>query len=386
MAPLVFSDVAPRPLPPAAPEQAHPPAVPVQIPPEHPDVPTPTPPPTPLEVASVKVGNPDAPESSTKTWLGVSKDQGALKGARADFDQGDFKRGLPGMPSEQPSQSAPPSTPEQPINSAPPAQPQTHENANDSRADLQPPKHEAAPPTASPARDQSTPGIPDAPETYDDMKVSESATPAIPTTEDLFAATLDTARDATRVARQVLAAMQTASLAMQRELASTQSPPASRAATPPVRESTDAIQNAQTTINPTPPSPPQAAPTARSGQGGNGADRESDAFSKTTPVDVRPGQPLAGKGLAIRTVAPRWTTATRVLYQPRNAVVRIKFGRDGRVLKAAYVEGQDAGPPDVSGPLLDAVYRWSAQGDELLAIPVDQPQTGVVITFRIILN
>jgi hypothetical protein len=124
----------------------------------------------------------------------------------------------------------------------------------------------------------------------------------------------------------------------------------------------------------------------RAGENGNGADRESDAFSKTDPVDVRPGQPLAGKGLSIKTVAPRWTTSTRILYQFRNPVIRVKFGRHGKVIHAAFLPGKDAGHPDVSGPLLDAIYRWTAQGDELSSIPANEPQSGISITFHVILN
>jgi hypothetical protein len=135
----------------------------------------------------------------------------------------------------------------------------------------------------------------------------------------------------------------------------------------------------------TPPAP--ARPASRpGGESGNRADRESQAFTTSDQLVVRPGQPLAARGLSIKTVAPRWTTATRVLYQFRNPVVRVKFARSGKVLSAEYLPGRDAGHPDVSGPLRDAVLRWTASGEELLKLPENDPEAGITLEFKIVLN
>jgi len=101
----------------------------------------------------------------------------------------------------------------------------------------------------------------------------------------------------------------------------------------------------------------------------------SDAAAMESAIEIKPGKVLAGKGLQIRTVRPEWAVATRLSASPRNPVVKITFGRSGRVIRASFVEGQSTGEREVDGPLLAALYRWTAKGEQLSALP--QPPAAV---------
>lgn len=97
-------------------------------------------------------------------------------------------------------------------------------------------------------------------------------------------------------------------------------------------------------------------------------------------LEFKPGMPLTGKGIRIRTVVPRFSTTTRLTAVPRNPVVVIRFNRAGRVVKAEFENNQGTGYRDVDEPLLDAVYRWTAAGEQLNRIPAGTNET---LTFRI---
>ena len=137
----------------------------------------------------------------------------------------------------------------------------------------------------------------------------------------------------------------------------------------------------------TPQAPPASAhPGGDPGQIGLASDAESDASSIKEAIEYRLGKPLAGKGLKIRTLRPNWSVTTRLTASPRNPVVRVVFGRDGRVLDAKFVAGQETGYPDVDAPILHAVYRWTASGEALTKLPAGDPRAGVTMTFRMILR
>ncbi|NUQ66724.1 MAG: hypothetical protein HUU18_00380 [Phycisphaerales bacterium] len=142
---------------------------------------------------------------------------------------------------------------------------------------------------------------------------------------------------------------------------------------------------------PAAPTTPQASlataqPGGDPGQIGLASDAESDASSIKEAIEYRLGKPLAGKGLKIRTMRPNWSVTTRLTASPRNPVVRVVFGRDGRVLEAKFVAGQETGYPDVDAPILHAVYRWTASGEALTKLPAGDPRAGVTMTFRMILR
>ena len=129
-------------------------------------------------------------------------------------------------------------------------------------------------------------------------------------------------------------------------------------------------------------------PEVRQGAPGFAADAEADAVAIREAIDVRmtPGRVLAAAGLRITTVRPQWSIVTRAMALPRNPVVRVVFGRGGNVLFAEFVNGQNTGDAAVDGPLLDAIYRWRAQGERLAALSPTDPRAGLTMSFRIILR
>lgn len=142
----------------------------------------------------------------------------------------------------------------------------------------------------------------------------------------------------------------------------------------------------------------QAAPAAEQGGGApasspppgdpNNAiasEKESDATSREPIAEWTPGKPPAVEGLDITTVRPRWTVTTRLSVVPRNPVVRIEFLKNGTVARAVFLDKQNTGHTDVDGPLLDAIYAWTAKGKALDALPAADPRAVAPITMRIIL-
>lgn len=136
-----------------------------------------------------------------------------------------------------------------------------------------------------------------------------------------------------------------------------------------------------------PPIPPRPASKPRPARRpGEVSDRESDAAAVRSAVNVEPGRPAATKGLKINTVRPEWSTTTRIVALPKNPVVRVRFNRAGKVVDANFVDRYDTGWPDVDGPLLDAIYRWKAEGERLRELPENDPEAVITVTFRITLR
>lgn len=135
---------------------------------------------------------------------------------------------------------------------------------------------------------------------------------------------------------------------------------------------------------PIPPRPASKPRPAR--RAGEVSDRESDAAAVRSAVNVEPGRPAATKGLKINTVRPEWSTTTRIVALPKNPVVRVRFNRAGKVVDANFVDRYDTGWPDVDGPLLDAIYRWKAEGERLRELPENDPEAVITVTFRITLR
>lgn len=128
---------------------------------------------------------------------------------------------------------------------------------------------------------------------------------------------------------------------------------------------------------------PAGSPAATGGDSrlpGVTSEAESIAVSTQPMLEFKPGTPLTGKGIRIRTVVPRFSTTTQLTALPRNPVVIIRFNRAGRVVKAEFENKQGTGYRDVDEPLLDAVYRWTAVGEQLSRIPAGTNET---LTFRI---
>ncbi|MGP1347601.1 MAG: energy transducer TonB [Phycisphaerales bacterium] len=122
---------------------------------------------------------------------------------------------------------------------------------------------------------------------------------------------------------------------------------------------------------------------ARPGSGAPGelSDREALAASIERAPRVEWGRPLSAKGLRVRTVRPEFTAFTTVVSSRNEPVVRLSFGRDGRVRQAVFL--RRSGNPNVDQPVLDAVYRWSAEGTALESLRAEGPGSTIDIDVRI---
>lgn len=119
---------------------------------------------------------------------------------------------------------------------------------------------------------------------------------------------------------------------------------------------------------------------------GNRSDAESIATSREISMTYKPGMPLAGQGLRINTVQPRFSVTARITRPGRDPVVMIKFNRAGEVVDAKFADGIGTGAPDIDEPILDAVYRWTATGKLLGEIPAGKADAGVVVRIAFLLR
>ena len=110
----------------------------------------------------------------------------------------------------------------------------------------------------------------------------------------------------------------------------------------------------------TPPSPqtPPARPTPAPR-----AEKEADPFDLTGALRVVPGRTVVRRGVEIQTVRPRFGVATRASVLPGNPKVKVRFDRDGKVIKAWIT--QSSGYPSVDVPIVASMYRWRAKGKRL---------------------
>ncbi len=117
-------------------------------------------------------------------------------------------------------------------------------------------------------------------------------------------------------------------------------------------------------------------------------DKEALAAALKSAPSVMPGRVLAAEGLEISTRRPQWSRTVQLTARPRNPVIWITFGRNGRVLRAGFLsDGErvfDTGDESVNEPLMNAVYRWTAKGKAIDALP-DEPEAGVTIRVRVLL-
>lgn len=166
-----------------------------------------------------------------------------------------------------------------------------------------------------------------------------------------------------------------------------------------VRESAQSLSETGKALS-TPPSvaaskeraeskPPRAS-GGSAGESGLGSDKESVAAAVKNAVRVQLGQVAAADGLDIQTRSPRWSVTTLVARRPVNPTLRITFGRDGRVVRAAFVtDGErvySTGSPDVDEPLLSAVYSWVARGKRLEELTGQDPRGEVTIVMTVIFS
>ncbi len=101
---------------------------------------------------------------------------------------------------------------------------------------------------------------------------------------------------------------------------------------------------------------------------GNASQMESDPTSKLeVPLaDIKLGKPIAGHGLQIKPRRPSFTTLTMLTAAPGNPLVEIRFPRSGRPVLAQILES--SGDRRVDEAILNSLYRWRAQGEQLEAL------------------
>ncbi|QQS10126.1 MAG: hypothetical protein IPK69_05770 [Phycisphaerales bacterium] len=286
--------------------------------------PDPTPPKTLL-------GSPDAPDSPSKTWLGHDQGNDTPTGELSTVTQGALSP-APGVTLEY-SPANPPS-------------PALNEPMTDPTTESTPPSPKVGTPTAL----SSQPATQALPDGFALLKFLTSIKPS-ETNSPTRAPLVDGPQ------------------------------PDAPSATTPTKPSLQVGQ----------PSPPQSKNKPRPEMTPNqlpGQPSESSSTPSTDqPIPVRPdGRPLSAKGLRIITVQPRVTTLMRATMPIRNPLVRVRFGPDGKVREADFVPGRDVGIHAWNESILDAVYRWRAQGKELDEIPTGDPRAGISVDFLFILT
>lgn len=102
--------------------------------------------------------------------------------------------------------------------------------------------------------------------------------------------------------------------------------------------------------------PPKASSAARS-------DREASPSSRIDGGRLRPGRVIVGKGIEIKTVAPRFGIASRLSAVPDDPSVLVVFNRKGQVIAARLI--RSSGYAGVDGPILSSLYKWWATGELL---------------------
>ncbi|MFG0246276.1 MAG: hypothetical protein ACF8MF_09550 [Phycisphaerales bacterium JB052] len=129
------------------------------------------------------------------------------------------------------------------------------------------------------------------------------------------------------------------------------------------------------------------------GKPGEVDDRESVASIIKRAKEVRArtlNRPLAGEGLEIKTVEPKFSATVRFTQLPRNPIVMIRFNAQGKVVKADFLRDEekrrvyDTGSKGVDEPLISAIYQWRASGKQIDALDPDDPDSTIEIAMKII--
>ena len=327
----------------------------------------------------------------TETWLGFA-DPTEHKARRAEVEQAAMDPtpgaggNAPGGPSvPKPAEAAvepvpptppPPATPppadpaipvqprQVPPDSLPQLEPVAPSQPAQEPKPVPPPEKEAPPELPAPTRDESI-----APVAASDKSVSEDPVGAVPPRP---------ADPAPEPRSEPKPPTPTAT-------------PREKPAVQPVEKSdpTEPKETGEKSPQQVPPNPVKpAVPSGSAPPGerpGEKSDRQSTPSALKDTIEVVPGRPAAGQGLEIKTVRPRWSDTTRLVAVPRNPVVRVTFAKSGRVSSVIFAAGQNTGWNDVDEPLLDAIYRWTAKGEALRALPSTK-DAGLTVQFRIMLR
>ena len=122
-------------------------------------------------------------------------------------------------------------------------------------------------------------------------------------------------------------------------------------------------------------------------------DREvvATAIDRAIPADPRrANQPIAGEGLEITTVMPRWSSTARLTGAPANPIVVLHFGADGRVVYADFLREKrreySSGSVLFDEPLISAMYRWRAKGERIDELDPEDPDDVVEVTIKVLFH
>ncbi|MFI4861744.1 MAG: hypothetical protein ACIAXF_13820 [Phycisphaerales bacterium JB063] len=97
-------------------------------------------------------------------------------------------------------------------------------------------------------------------------------------------------------------------------------------------------------------------------------DAEADPTdNQPDPLRLEEGNVLVGQGVRVNTSRiRRGSTTSRLTATPRDTLVRIVFNSQGQVVEAEVL-GEGTGYEDWDSRLLEALYRWTAQGPDIEA-------------------
>jgi len=181
-------------------------------------------------------------------------------------------------------------------------------------------------------------------------------------------------------------------------------PPGPRAVTPETPVVGPPVPPARAAAEPDKPDPEAASPAPNPepqppGSGGRGektgtgsgadpglaADRESTDVALKQTLDIKDWtNPIVGEGIKVKTVRPQMFAHFAGVRFPRPAVIEIRFKRHGEggiVAKAEFLKEKQAdglivthstGDSVLDALVLDAVYRWTAEGRAIDALEPEQ--------------
>ena len=327
----------------------------------------PPPPPEPLVLGQI-----DA-ERASITWLGVLENPAQAELPISEVDQAALSPAVGGEPTPESEPSE-----------------ESAETAAEAREALPPVESESSPASAEPraegepepqleprAESEPAPGADDGP----DAALVEPVETPIETPPGPALISAETPRQEPGVESAPEPASSDDAPAAP-EPAAIMGPPApDRAGAPPAQEPAPGGEPAP---KPTPATPP-GVPAIES-------PRESDAAMRERAIeyDSDLNRPIASKGLEIKTVRPVWPVLVRQSYRPRNPYLAIRFGADGKVKSVSFIAEQDGrkgtGIDVVDGPLVDAIYRWTAKGAQIDALDRSDPSATLTIPIRILLT
>lgn len=308
-------------------------------------------------------------------WLGVERDEREADAPLSEVDQAALSPAPGPAPTEQPVPAPAPMPEAEPIE----AQPLTPPTESPPEPPVEPAQEEPVPEPAQPEPVEIAEPEPAPPESAPPEEVEADPLPEGPA---IIAEPTPPQPEPEPEPQPVETPVDEPAPA---EIMGPPAPPADR----PVPQ--EALPNpAQPTQQPAEPTQTDPAPPAEPepGEVAEMSDRQVDAARREAiDYDTDTNRPRASEGLEIKTFRPDWSIIARQSYLPRNPIVLIRFGRDGKVRRAEFLRepngAKGTGIPAIDGPIIDAVYRWTAKGARIDAIEGDGH---ITVPIRIVLS